>query len=388
MANKQIKDLTAATGAALTDKHAIDDVANLTKYVTMSQMRDFLMANLPNMTGIGSLQFDTAAGTPSYLSGKIFWDEPNKTVGVMTENGVIVQLGQQQDVLVKNETGATIANGKPVYVTGTSAGGHPLVSLAAASTIGDLHVPGLTTESIANGATGFVTMLGIVNDIDTSSLSTGTVYLGTTAGSLTNTDPAPTYPSIVVGQVLKVGLTDGQILVFTHNGTNILQTLSFSMPLRSVVDSALNLTGEFRTVASGLTANYSTPFAVSNNHVFILVNSISGTGDITISGATIDESTSVISSGQTEVLAVDASTNQYWQTSAKFIEVSGITIGPGITAIDYDVGVIGYTDVNNQSFELLGYRLDMFAQGNSPDIRFLIYKVKDDGGGKNVNCDG
>jgi hypothetical protein len=154
------------------------------------------------------------------------------------------------------------------------------------------------------------------------------------------------------------------------------------MPLRGVTATQVNLTGELRTVSAGETGDFATDFPVSNNHVAILVNTITGSGDVTITGTSINESTGVPTAADTEVISVDSTAGQYWQTSKKWWEVTNIDIPAGISAINYDVVVVGYTDINNQNFELLAYRLDMVAQGNTPDIRFRIIKVQDDGGGK------
>lgn len=164
--------------------------------------------------------------------------------------------------------------------------------------------------------------------------------------------------------------------------SNVPQTITFSIPLRGAVDNVLNLTGELRTVAAGEVGDYASDFAVSNNHIAILVNSITGTGTVTITGTSLSESTSVPILADTEVLTVDASTNQYYQTAKKWWEVTNIDISPGISAINYDILVVGYTDINNQDFELLAYRLDAVAQGVDPDIRFKLLKIQDDGAGK------
>ena len=65
-------------------------------------------------------------------------------------------------------------------------------------------VLGFTTQDIANGAEGKITISGLINNLDTSAFSAGdTLYLSsTTAGSFTTTEPiAPSY-SVHIGHVV------------------------------------------------------------------------------------------------------------------------------------------------------------------------------------------
>ena len=51
----------------------------------------------------------------------------------------------------------------------------------------------------------------------------------------------------------------------------------------------------------------------------------------------------------------------------------------GISAINYNYGVVGYPDLGNRDFAILGYRCEAFASGVNPDFRLIIQKVQDDG---------
>ena len=162
-----------------------------------------------------------------------------------------------------------------------------------------------------------------------------------------------------------------------------VQAAVFTMPLRGVTDTFLNFVGENRVISSGETGDYATDVAISGQHAYILVNSITTGGDIVVTGASFDEDTGAIDAGATETITVDTSTSQYYQTSKKFIEVTNIDVSSGsITGINYDIGAIGYSDFNNTDFEILGYRLDAFAQGSNPDFAVVIQKVQDDGNNK------
>jgi hypothetical protein len=332
-----------------------------------------------------TIQFDTDfTGPLTHSEGLVYWNNVAGTLDIMTDiEGVVFQVGEESQIKVFNDSGDLLQNGKPVYISGINGGGFPTVELAQANSFVTSLVLGLVTADIPNGFPGRVTAFGNVREINTLALSTGPVFLSSTVkGGLVSDEPVPPASSVRIGQVLTSDAEIGEIFVNVEGAQNPPQTIAFSMPLRGVTASQVNLTGEFRTVSAGVTGDFATDFAVSNNHIFLLVNSITGTGDVTITGTSISETTSLPVIGATETITIDASTNQYYQSSEKWWEVTNLDIPPGISAIDYDIGVVGYSDINNQNFELLAYRLDMVAQGNTPDIRFRIIKIQDDGNGK------
>jgi hypothetical protein len=335
-------------------------------------------------TPVQTIQFDTGFSGPlAHSEGLVYWNSTAGTLDIMTDvQDVVFQVGEENQVKVFNDSGALIENGKPVYISGINGGGFPTIELAQANSFVTSLVLGLVTADIENGGSGRVTAFGNVRGIPTDTLSLGPVFLSSAvAGELVSTEPIPPATAVRIGQTLISDANDGEIFANIEGAQNPPQTIAFSMPLRGVTASQVNLTGELRTVSAGETGDFATDFAVSNNHVAILVNTITGSGDVTFTGTSIDESTAV-PTADTEVISVDSTADQYYQTSKKWWEVTNIDIPAGISAINYDVVVIGYTDINNQNFELLAYRLDMVAQGNTPDIRFRIIKVQDDGSGK------
>lgn len=115
---------------------------------------------------------------------------------------------------VKNVSGATIAKGDPVYVTGFST--KTTVAKSIATDLTTFPVLGLATTAITNGSDGVVLVSGIFSDVNTSSYTAGNrLYVGTTGG-LTATQPAG--GSGVTGVVLKANATTGIILVTPSKG--------------------------------------------------------------------------------------------------------------------------------------------------------------------------
>jgi hypothetical protein len=156
--------------------------------------------------------------------------------------------------------------------------------------------------------------------------------------------------------------------------------IAYNLPLTGVVDIEVDFIGTLRTEDTGATGDVATDWAVSNQHAFLLVNSITGSGTVTISGASLSESTAVTVPVDSETLTV--ATTGYYQTDKKWWEVINIDIPAGISAINYDYGVVGYPDLGNRNFRILGYRCDAFASGTNPDFRLIIEKVQDDGSKK------
>ncbi len=121
---------------------------------------------------------------------------------------------------VKNTTGTTIPKGSAVYVSGAT-GDNALISLASAtSDPSSSKTLGITAESIANDAFGYVIEAGYLTDIDTSSTTAGAaVWLGNTPGSLVFvTPPAEPSHAVYLGVVVRVQAINGSILVKVQNG--------------------------------------------------------------------------------------------------------------------------------------------------------------------------
>ena len=169
-----------------------------------------------NITGVASLQFTGGTGT----EGRLSWNDGDGTADLVLKNGQsTLQLGQEQIVRVKNNTGTALSDGQVVYVTGAQ-GQRPTVALADADTeASSLSTIGVVTEPIADGAEGFATLAGLVRNLDTSAWTEGAqLYLSSTAGGLTSTRPASPAHAVRVGWVVRQHATAGSILVHVQNG--------------------------------------------------------------------------------------------------------------------------------------------------------------------------
>lgn len=172
-------------------------------------------ASLNNPT-ITNYQAFTGASNPSFTEGLMWYDSVHHALAYYNDvSTAIVHIGQDLQVKVINNTGSTIANGIPVYITGTSSGQtYPNVALAKADVAGTSAVIGLTNGSIANGAVGYVTATGGIDGVNTGAFTVGQVlYLSPySAGQLMNTIP-PTGITVQVGVVSYVDSAAGKIYV-------------------------------------------------------------------------------------------------------------------------------------------------------------------------------
>ena len=155
---------------------------------------------------------------PTHAEGRVYYDSTHKTLSYQSDiSDVEHEIGIEEHVRVFNNTGSTIAKGKPVYWSGNQ-NDTPTIALANATSETKYNMQGLTAGEIANGAYGYVIVSGLVTGIDTSSLNAGeNVFLGLTDGALQNA--SPTYPNfpMCLGWVIKSDASTGIILVNQQN---------------------------------------------------------------------------------------------------------------------------------------------------------------------------
>jgi len=169
---------------------------------------------------VGYLGFDTTpTSTPTGI-GTTYWDSFYRTLSLIDGDGdTTLQIGQEERVLVHNNTGSTLTDGQVVYVIG-STGELPSVALASNTSETTSSVTfGIVTESIAHGANGFITTSGIIHGLNTNAYDEGAaIYLGSTAGTFTQTKPVAPANSVLVGYIIKKSGGNGSIFVKIQNG--------------------------------------------------------------------------------------------------------------------------------------------------------------------------
>jgi Uncharacterized conserved protein (DUF2190) len=131
---------------------------------------------------IESLMFDTTSpDIPGvHTPGHAHWNTTEGMLEIMSSTtGVTLQLGHEQWIEVRNNSGATILNGRPVRITGGIAT-RPTVALD--NGLGG--IVGVATHDIPNNSNGKITSFGLVREINTSAFADGTAVYASSTGTL------------------------------------------------------------------------------------------------------------------------------------------------------------------------------------------------------------
>ena len=269
----------------LKDNPVGDDLGNHTA------TQDLNMSN-NDIINVDCVKFNTAFTAPAHAEGNVFYDQTEHTLTLHNdETGVSHQLGQEGLIRVYNDSGATIANGKCVYITGEEeVEFRPTIGLADASDVSTAKVIGLSTQSIPNNSFGYVTKWGFLNDIDTTGLTEGAVlYLSDiTPGDFSELLPSSTSVVQQVGYVVHAitGPT-GRLLVDlrgiadprSNRATIVLSFQSSSAPYISSTST------QYTTIASFEYSGSDTIFSPSQV-VALAGRSSSGNTDLRVWDAT------------------------------------------------------------------------------------------------------
>lgn len=125
-----------------------------------------------------------------------------------------LQIGQETYVLAKNESGSDVTNGQAVYINGAS-GFRVTFDLATATNGAPDKCVGLATHNIAKNQLGFITMFGLVRNLNTVNLiEGGAVYLGNVRGSLATNAGADKY---IIGTASRIHASLGSVFVEPHH---------------------------------------------------------------------------------------------------------------------------------------------------------------------------
>lgn len=126
---------------------------------------------------------------------------------------------------VRNVTGATIAKGTPVYITGYTT--KPTVAKSDSDNLATFPVLGITQAAIATATDGVVVISGVFENINTSSFTAGNVLYVANNGGLTNSIPAGGSGAVAI--VAKSNATTGVIIVGQPKGNGSWGALKYGL---------------------------------------------------------------------------------------------------------------------------------------------------------------
>ena len=242
---------------------------------------------------------------------------------VVTQVGSAIDLAVSQtspaSVLVeqvRNTTGATLTKGTAVYISGAT-GQIPTVSKAlATSDSTSAQTLGLINADLANNSNGYVTIIGLISNLNTSSYTDGAqLYLSpTTAGTLTATKPYAPDHIVYVAVVAHAHPTQGKLLVKVQNGYEL--------------DEIHNVSAQSPT--TGQTIVYNSSTSLWEKNTVSLTAGVNGTLPVANGGTGVTTSTgsgnNVLSTSPTLVTPILGT-----PTSATLTNATGLPLSTGVT---------------------------------------------------------
>jgi hypothetical protein len=219
---------TAATGmqggqATGTDTYAVT-IPGVTSYgLNDAYAIGFTNANTGastlNINGLGAVNI-AKNNTVPIIGGDIANNQQFIAIYDGTNFQLLGVAPNQMFAYVTNADSVTINRGQPVYAFGAT-GDRMTVKLAnntseatSSKTIGLVF-----STSIAPNQKGYIITQGVVDGLNTNAYSAGdTLYVGNTAGALTNTMPLAPNHLTRIGIVERANTGNGQIYVFVQNG--------------------------------------------------------------------------------------------------------------------------------------------------------------------------
>ena len=133
---------------------------------------------------------------------------------VYDAQGNAIEITRDNLVIVRNQSGVSIAKGKAVYITGAT-GTVSTVALAQANSSTTMPCVGIAYDTMANNAFGRIMVLGHLEQINLSAFADGDkLYVDSAAaGNLINTAPASPNVTQQVGIVVNNGVGNGVLEV-------------------------------------------------------------------------------------------------------------------------------------------------------------------------------
>lgn len=261
----------------------------------------------------------------------------------------------------RNAEATTILKGQPVYLF-QAQGNLATVKLAFnTSDATSAKTLGLAAENIAPGAQGLITCQGTLGGLNTGAYNEGdTLYLGATAGTLTNVKPQAPNHLVYIGVVERANNGAGQIYVRVQNGYELdeIHDVLITNPVNGntlIYDAATDLWKNAGiTAGSGISVtNGASSITVGNTGVLSISGGTTGltpatatTGAVTLAGtlSTANGGTGLSSFTANRVLYT-SSTSAIGQSANLTFDGTNLTAAGSITGSNATTSFV--TDATN-----------------------------------------
>lgn len=208
---------------------------------------------------INSFTFDVNGPNIVKTPRMIYWNQSEDCLDVSQQDGTTLQVGLENYIQIKNNSGAVFPNGMVVRFSGIYSNGDFVPTAmphVANGTIPPLYTIGVVTNPIPNGSTGRATLLGKVRDIDTTGADVGENWIEgdilyvhpTIPGKLTRNKPTAPEVVISIAVVLKKDPLTGILLVRPtifprlHYGTFVDKTNQYAAVINTPYAVTFNTT--------------------------------------------------------------------------------------------------------------------------------------------------
>jgi hypothetical protein len=235
-----------------------------------------------NVGPIRTIKFNTAGPQSPLIAGQMSYNQHEDCFDFRHNDGTTLQGGLEQHIRVHNHLNETLANGSVVMFAGiedTNQIPMPIVGkYIADSASSPLLLIGVLTTDIATGAIGRATTFGYVRDLNTTGSDVGETWLQgdllwghpTIAGKMTKVRPTAPNVATSIAAVVRVGTTDGQLLVRptifprlffasfasdqtqTHTAINTPKTITFNTNIITSGFTTINGGGVIKALNAGL----------------------------------------------------------------------------------------------------------------------------------------
>jgi len=392
---------TAATGmqggqATGTDTYAVT-IPGVTGYsLNDAYAIGFTNANTGastlNINGLGAVNI-AKNNTVPIIGGDIAANQQFIAIYDGTNFQLLGVAPNQMFAYVTNADSVTINRGQPVYAFGAT-GDRMTVKLANNTTeaTSSKTVGLVFSSSIAPNQKGYIITQGVIDGLNTNAYSAGdTLYVGNTAGALTNVKPYAPNHYTRIGIVERANAGNGQIYVFVQNGAeleeladvDIISTPPSNNDLLTYVTGSPNLwkNRSLGTILGGSTSQYVRGDGSLNTFPTIPAqfNPSAGTG-MSISGSYPNQTFTNTAPDQTVVLT--AGTGIGVSGTYPSFTITNTSSGPTIYKSTTDgTGITGVSTEQISSSQLIS--ANTFAVG---DVIRVTWRVTKTGTASNITC--
>ena len=222
-------DTTALKPSSLNNAYHIFDTVNnvLFSYIKTKGGWKFNNSDTVIINGVtmpfDSITFNTAKDGTVGVGEVEYNDTQGSLIQGLIGGDVTNVIGQQLHQRVNNRTGATLAKGTAVYLSGSQGNRITVAKALAVTNAFSANTFGIVAETILNNQRGYIITEGLITNINTSALvEDSAVYLSpTVAGGLTSTKPQAPQHTVYIGVCVKSNAGSGELFVKIINGQEL-----------------------------------------------------------------------------------------------------------------------------------------------------------------------